>query len=71
MKALPMHPFTTMRSEPDIREHTFSLRKDSGMKEETNKSLWPGWKTVRLIGRGSFGAVYEIERDMLDEKKPR
>ena len=27
-----------------------------------NKILWPGWKTVRLIGRGSFGAVYEIER---------
>lgn len=23
---------------------------------------WPGWETVRLIGRGSFGAVYEIER---------
>ena len=28
---------------------------------------WPGWETVRLIGRGSFGAVYEIERDMLGE----
>ena len=27
--------------------------------------VWPGWETVRLIGRGSFGAVYEIERDML------
>ena len=25
---------------------------------------WPGWKTVRLIGRGSFGAVYEIERQV-------
>ena len=24
--------------------------------------VWPGWETVRLIGRGSFGAVYEIER---------
>ena len=23
---------------------------------------WPGWETVRLIGRGSFGAVYEIQR---------
>ncbi len=30
---------------------------------------WPGWETVRLIGRGSFGAVYEIERDMLGEKE--
>ncbi|MBR2582700.1 MAG: serine/threonine protein kinase, partial [Oscillospiraceae bacterium] len=33
------------------------------------KPLWPGWETVRLIGRGSFGAVYEIERDMLGEKE--
>ncbi|MBR0208942.1 MAG: protein kinase [Oscillospiraceae bacterium] len=26
------------------------------------KIVWPGWQTVRLLGRGSFGAVYEIER---------
>ena len=26
--------------------------------------VWPGWETVRLIGRGSFGAVYEIKRDV-------
>ena len=26
---------------------------------------YPGWETVRLIGRGSFGAVYEIRRDVL------
>ena len=39
------------------------------MRDETNKSLWPGWETVRLIGRGSFGAVYEIERDVLGEKE--
>ena len=31
--------------------------------------LWPGWDTVRLIGRGSFGAVYEIERDVFGEKE--
>ena len=24
---------------------------------------WPGWNIVRLIGRGSYGAVYEIERE--------
>ena len=30
---------------------------------------WPGWETVRLIGRGSFGAVYEIERDVLGERE--
>jgi len=31
--------------------------------------LWPGWETVRLIGRGSFGAVYEIERDVFGHKE--
>ena len=30
-----------------------------------NRELWPGWETVRLIGRGNFGAVYEIERNIL------
>ena len=25
---------------------------------------WPGWETVRLIGRGSYGAVYEIRRPL-------
>ena len=31
--------------------------------------LWPGWETVRLIGHGSFGAVYEIERDVFGHKE--
>ena len=26
------------------------------------KAVWPGWETVRLIGRGSYGTVYEIRR---------
>ena len=30
---------------------------------------WPGWKTVRLIGRGSFGSVFEIERDVYGHKE--
>ncbi len=30
------------------------------------KARWPGWETVRLIGRGSFGAVYEIQRSFFD-----
>lgn len=28
---------------------------------------WPGWRVVRLIGRGSFGTVYEIERDVFGD----
>ena len=36
---------------------------------ETKKVLWPGWETVRLIGKGSFGAVYEIERDVFGHKE--
>ena len=31
------------------------------------KITWPGWETVGLIGRGSFGAVYEIQRDVLGD----
>lgn len=31
------------------------------------KILWPEWKTVRLIGRGSFGEVYEIQRQVFDD----
>ena len=27
---------------------------------------WPGWETVRKIGSGSFGSVYEIERKIFD-----
>ena len=38
-------------------------------KSTDNKVLWPGWETVRLIGRGSFGAVYEIERDVFGHKE--
>ncbi len=29
------------------------------------KAVWPGWKTVKIIGEGSFGAVYEIERELV------
>ena len=31
---------------------------------DNNQSLWPGWETVRLIGRGSFGSVYEIQQQV-------
>ena len=33
------------------------------------KVKWPGWETVRMIGRGSFGGVYEIKRDVFGHKE--
>ncbi len=32
-----------------------------------NMPAWPGWETVKMIGRGSFGAVYEIQREQFGE----
>ena len=32
-----------------------------------NKNVWPGWETVRLIGRGSFGTVYEIQHEVFGD----
>ena len=34
---------------------------------ELQKAPWSEWETVRLIGRGSFGTVYEIQRKLVDE----
>lgn len=34
---------------------------------ELRKAPWSEWETVRLIGRGSFGTVYEIQRKLVDE----
>lgn len=34
-----------------------------------NNAVWPGWETVGILGQGSFGAVYEIERDVFGEKE--
>ena len=39
------------------------------MADIDSKIVWPGWETVRLIGRGSFGAVYEIEREVFGHKE--
>ena len=33
---------------------------------ELIKAPWSDWETVRLIGRGSFGTVYEIQRKLVD-----
>jgi len=37
------------------------------MSDIAKNVIWPGWETVRLIGRGSFGAVYEIQRTVFGE----
>ena len=32
--------------------------------EDIKDVNWPGWEVSRLIGRGSYGAVYEIRREL-------
>ena len=37
---------------------------------DSAKASWPGWETVKMIGRGSFGTVYEIQRTLfMDTEK--
>ena len=36
---------------------------------EDFREIWPGWKTVRIIGRGTYGVVYQIEREMFGHKE--
>ena len=33
------------------------------------REVWPGWHTKQILGRGSSGTVYEVERILLDEKE--
>ena len=39
------------------------------MTAELEYPAYPGWKTVRKIGTGSYGTVYEIERELLGKKE--
>ena len=39
------------------------------MGDMDNLAHYPGWETVRKIGTGSFGTVYEIERDLFGKKE--
>ena len=32
-------------------------------------NAYPGWETTRLIGRGSYGVVYEIQRDHFGDRE--
>lgn len=31
---------------------------------DMNMEIWPNWRAVQEIGRGSFGSVYEIQKDV-------
>ncbi len=42
---------------------------DHKRKMEQDKISWPGWEVVRKIGSGSFGAVYEIRRDVFGREE--
>ena len=37
------------------------------MPDNFNNITWPGWETVGILGRGSFGAVYEIRREVFKD----
>ncbi|MBR6321787.1 MAG: protein kinase, partial [Lachnospiraceae bacterium] len=44
------------------------MREGTNMQDlEKIQAQWPGWRVVRKLGQGGFGAVYEIERDVLGE----
>lgn len=34
---------------------------------EITRVVWPGWETVRAIGQGSYGTVYEVQRNVFGE----
>lgn len=34
------------------------------MPNNMHNYTWPGWETVEMIGRGSFGSVYKIQRNI-------
>lgn len=34
------------------------------MNEDLKFISWPGWKSTRVLGKGSYGKVYEIQRDL-------
>lgn len=36
---------------------------------DINQAVWPGWETVRVIGSGSYGSVYEIRREMFGNEE--
>lgn len=39
------------------------------MNDMNNKPTWPGWETKEALGRGTYGAVYRIERELFGTKE--
>ena len=37
------------------------------MENDLQKYGWPGWNTVGILGKGGFGTVYEIQRQIFDK----
>ena len=37
------------------------------MNQSDLKNVWPGWELAGLLGRGSYGEVYRIQRDVFGE----
>ena len=35
--------------------------------KDSKETLWPGWETVGILGRGSFGTVYHIQRNIFGD----
>ena len=39
------------------------------MNDTGNKPVWPGWRTMEVLGKGAYGAVYRIERELFGTKE--
>ena len=39
------------------------------MNDTGNKPVWPGWRTMEVLGKGTYGAVYRIERELFGTKE--
>lgn len=37
------------------------------MAKDAQNIMWPGWETIGIIGRGNFGNVYEIQRNVFGD----
>lgn len=53
-----------------VRKRTAGPKRQGVADLENGRTVsWPGWEVVRQIGTGSFGAVYEIQRNMFGTRE--